>query len=295
VISADGLHVAFWSSATNLVPGDANGFADVFVRGPLGIERLSVDSGGTEGNASSHKPTISADGSRVAFQSDASNLVGGDTNGFGDVFVRHRPSGTTMRISLASGGMEGNGTSLRPSISADGDEIAFHSLASNLVAGDSNGFADVFVREPFLAPTVYCTAGTTSHGCVPAISGAGTPSASAGSGFTVAASPVEGQQQCLLFYGIDNSGFTAIPWGTSTSFLCVKSPTQRTSTQSTGGTFHQCDGTLSLDWNAYVAANPSSLGNPFAAGQHVFAQGWFRDPPNPKAMLTDALMFEVGP
>jgi hypothetical protein len=296
VISADGLHVAFWSSATNFVPGDTNGVADVFVRGPLGIERLSVGSNGTEGNDASFAPSISADGSVVAFDSHASNLVPGDTNATGDLFVRNRQSGTIERLSLDSAGAQGNAPSVSTSISADGNQIAFHSYASNLVAGDTNGVPDVFVRDLFLAPTVYCTAGTTSHGCVPSISGTGTPSASAGSGFTIAASSVEGQKQAILFYGIDNSGFAPLPWGTTSSFLCVKPPTQRTFAQNSGGTFNQCDGTLSLDWNAYIAANPSALGNPFAAVQHVFAQGWFRDPPSPKTtMLTDALKFEVAP
>jgi hypothetical protein len=132
---------------------------------------------------------------------------------------------------------------------------------------------------------------------VPSISGSGTPSATAGSGFTIAASSVEGQKQGVLFYGVDNSGFTPPPWSLgSSSFLCVKAPVQRTLVQSSGGTSNACDGTLSLDWNAYIAANPSALGSPFAAGQHVFAQGWFRDPPSPKTtMLTNALMFQVGP
>jgi hypothetical protein len=151
-----------------------------------------------------------------------------------------------------------------------------------------------FVEPPNVA--AYCTAGTTTHNCVPAISGVGTPSASAGSGFTIHVANVEGQKQGLLFYGIDNSGFAPLPWGTSTSFLCVKSPTQRTPVQSSGGTVNACDGSLALDWNAFMAANPSALGNPIGAGQAVYAQGWFRDPGSPKTtMLSNALQFGVGP
>jgi hypothetical protein len=146
------------------------------------------------------------------------------------------------------------------------------------------------------SPQAYCTAGTTTNGCVASIAGTGTPSASSGAGFTISASDVEGAKQGLFFYGLDNSGFTPSPWGASSSFLCVKAPTQRTAAQSTGGTDGLCDGALFLDWNAFVAAHPTALGNPFAAGQHVFAQAWFRDPPSPKTTnLSDALEFVVGP
>jgi hypothetical protein len=144
--------------------------------------------------------------------------------------------------------------------------------------------------------TPYCTSGTTTHLCVPSIAGTGTPSASAGSGFTISVSDVEGQKAGVLFYGIDNSGFTPVAWGPSTSYLCIKSPTQRSLPQFSGGTLNQCDGTLSLDWNAFIAANPTALGNPFPSGQSVYAQGWFRDPPNPKhTMLSNGLFFTVGP
>jgi hypothetical protein len=146
------------------------------------------------------------------------------------------------------------------------------------------------------ATTTYCTSGTTSHGCVPAISGTGTASASASSGFTIAVSHVEGQKQGLLFYGVNNSGFAPLPWGPSSSYLCVKPPTQRMGVQSSGGTANLCDGALASDWNAFRAANPSALGHPFSAGQSIYAQGWFRDPASPKStMLSNALQFTVQP
>jgi hypothetical protein len=146
------------------------------------------------------------------------------------------------------------------------------------------------------APQTYCTAGTTSSGCVATIAGAGTPRASAPSGFTITVSNVEPQKQGILFYGVDNSFFTPTPWGTGTSFLCVKPPTQRMGTQSSGGTLGACDGTLSIDWNTFVSTNPGVLGTPFAAGAAVFAQGWFRDPPSPKTTsLSNGLRFLVCP
>ncbi len=145
-------------------------------------------------------------------------------------------------------------------------------------------------------PQLYCTAGTTTNGCVPAMSATGTPSASAPTGFTLSVASVEGQKQGLFFYGIDNSGFSPSPWGQGTSFLCVKAPTQRSPAQLSNGTAGACDGALSIDWNAYITANPGALGQPFSAGQHVFAQAWFRDPPAPKTTnLSDAVEFVVGP
>ena len=81
----------------------------------------------------------------MAFNSYASNLVAGDTNGFGDIFVRDTQTGTTTRISLDSVGTQGNNDSNAPSISADGQYVAFFSDASNLVAGDTNGTTDTIV------------------------------------------------------------------------------------------------------------------------------------------------------
>jgi len=148
-ISADGQIVAFESLASNLVAGDKKGYWDVFVhdRSTGVTERVSVDSSGAQGNRSSDSPSISADGQIVAFSSYATNLVGGDTNGFVDVFVRDRSTGLTERVSVDSSGAEGNIDSVSPSISADGQIVAFFSGASNLVPGDTNGYADVFVHD----------------------------------------------------------------------------------------------------------------------------------------------------
>jgi archaellum component FlaF (FlaF/FlaG flagellin family) len=107
--------------------------------------RVSVASDGTEGNGRSWAPSISADGRYVAFYSEASNLVPGDTNGRADVFVHDRLTGQTTRVSVASDGTEGNGASEFPRISADGRYVAFISDASNLVPGDTNGTGDIFV------------------------------------------------------------------------------------------------------------------------------------------------------
>ena len=150
-ISADGRYVAFESDASNLVAGDSNGYEDVFVRDRKlhKTYRVSVSSAGVQGNSASESPAISADGRSVTFDSIASNLVPGDANGYEDVFVRDRKLHRTYLVSVSSAGVQGNSDSFVPSISADGRYVAFNSDASNLVAGDTNGYEDVFVRGPY--------------------------------------------------------------------------------------------------------------------------------------------------
>ncbi len=213
-ISADGLSVAFYSRATNLVPGDTNGVEDIFVSDWAEgvIERVSVSTTGEQGNGDSEYPVVSGDGRYVAFRSEATNLipggnpymgvylrdrlagttecvsvsstgalatqnssgasisndgryvaftswggklVAGDTNNTVDVFLRDRQAGTTERISISSAGVQGNASSSgpRPAITPDGRFIAFGSNATNLVADDTNGFPDVFVRDRLLGTT----------------------------------------------------------------------------------------------------------------------------------------------
>jgi Tol biopolymer transport system component len=148
-ISADGRFVAFESFSTNLVAGDTNGSPDIFVhdRQTGQTTRVSVDSAGIEGNSSSENPFISADGRFVAFHSTANNLVVGDSIGNLDSFVHDLQAGQTTRVSVDSAGIEGNGASDLPSISADGRFVGFRSFAINLVAGDSNGELDIFVHN----------------------------------------------------------------------------------------------------------------------------------------------------
>lgn len=156
-ISADGRFIAFMSDATNLVPDDTNGVRDIFVHDRLLNEtrRASVDSNGTEANALTGNPSaktydISADGRFVAFDSFASNLVDNDTNNVQDVFVFDRENQTTERVSIRSDGGQAAGvnhSSFSPSISANGQFVAFASGANNLVPGDTNNNTDVFVYD----------------------------------------------------------------------------------------------------------------------------------------------------
>ena len=152
--------------------------------------------------------------------------------------------------------------------------------ASDIAAGnslDTNANAIPDECEPCTSVIAYCTAGTTSSGCVPSLATLGTPSAAASSGFTVRATGVEGQKTGLLFYG--TSGPKSAAWAPgSSSWLCVKSPTQRTSSQATRGTAGACDGTIVLDVRAWLATHPTALGLPLSPGEIQNWQAWFRDP-----------------
>jgi Tol biopolymer transport system component len=149
-VSGDGRFVAFVAPITNSagVP-----LTQVFVRDmsagttvPVSVAGGGAAGGGGIGNGNSRNPAISRDGAAVAFDSDASNLVGGDGNQASDVFARTLPGGPTELISAAPGATA-NGPSLAPAISANGSKVAFESLAQNLVAGATPGSRNVYVRD----------------------------------------------------------------------------------------------------------------------------------------------------
>ncbi|MEK7704150.1 MAG: hypothetical protein AAB426_04265, partial [Myxococcota bacterium] len=150
-ISNDGRFVAFISSATNLIGTDANARTDVFLHdrdtdadglfdeaGAISTVRASLGDDESEANDASDLPAVSDDGRYVAFTSNATNLVASDGNGVTDVFVRDAVNGTTVRVSVASNGGEGGGQSYAFDMSSDGRRVTFQSLASNLVASDTN-------------------------------------------------------------------------------------------------------------------------------------------------------------
>jgi Tol biopolymer transport system component len=282
-LSADGRYSTFTTFATNLVPGDTNGYLDVLVHDRLSgtTERVNLAQDGSQANRASgtFAISISGDGRYVTFDSQAYNLVAG-TSGLSDVYLRDRLTGTTELVSVDAAGMPVSGHSNIASISGDGRFVAFQSSSATLVPGDTNAVADDFIRDRGVpSPTVYCTSGTTSNGCVASIAASANPSVSSAHACMLTVSSVEGQKSGLLFYGIDNAGFTPAAWAPgSASFFCVKAPTQRAAIQNSGGTVHLCNGSLVLDWNAYQSAHPLALGNPWSQGDHVYVQSWFRDP-----------------
>jgi Tol biopolymer transport system component len=145
--------------------------------------RASVATGGAQGDAASHGPSLSSDGRYVAFTSSATNLVRGDTNGVPDVFVRDRSAGVTTRVSVASDGTQGNGPSgataaygSRVAVSGNGRYITYESDASKLAGGDNGVYVDVFLYNRSTRRTTRVSAagdGTDGDSFRPAISADG--------------------------------------------------------------------------------------------------------------------------
>ncbi len=183
-ISFDGRWIVFQSLADDLVPSDTNAVWDVFLHDRLAgtTTRVSVDSSGNESNGGSGAPSISSDGGFVVFESSATNLVPGDTNGSQDIFVHDRSSGTTTRVSVDSAGSEANNRSwlgyVNDCISSDGRFVVFQSRATNLAPGDTSPTWDIFVHDRQTGATTRVSvdssgneADAESH--APAISGDG--------------------------------------------------------------------------------------------------------------------------
>jgi Tol biopolymer transport system component len=148
-ISGDGRYVAFASDAGNLLTTDTNGKRDVFVRDTVmgGTFRVNLGPAGVQADDHCESPRISADGEVVVFQSSATNLVAGDTNGFSDIFAHVIASGATERVSVSTAGVQGNQFSNYADVSNDGRYVAFTSVANTLVVGDTNATSDVFLHD----------------------------------------------------------------------------------------------------------------------------------------------------
>ena len=148
-LSGDGRYLTFGSFASNLVPNDINNQRDIFVYDRLNktTELVTIANNGTQANGLSLFSVISDDGNYIAYESTADNLVAGDTNGLGDIFLFDRLNQTTERINVAANGTQANGVTTLGSISDDGNYITFTSDADNLVANDTNGKSDIFVYD----------------------------------------------------------------------------------------------------------------------------------------------------
>jgi hypothetical protein len=161
-ISADGRYVVFHSAASDLVPNDLNGKIDSFIydRAEDKMMLASKTFDGSVSDGSSTSPEITGNGKYVTFFSTATNIVEGDKNGVGDLFIRNLQTGVTELLSVATDGTQGNqDSSLIAAVTPDGRYIAFQSLASNLVPNDTNGIekvtygGDVFLRDRVLGTT----------------------------------------------------------------------------------------------------------------------------------------------
>jgi Tol biopolymer transport system component len=187
-LSDDGNVVAFHSFADDLISvalnghDDLNGHEDAFVRFRGGVSAgttlmVSVTPSGAPGNGDSVRPFVSGDGEFVAFRSQASDLVVGDTNGRWDIFVRDLTNGTTERVSVSSSGAQSDHDSFEPGLSDDGRFVVFRSMATNLVDGDANARVDIFVHDRVAHETALVSAppggSSNGHSFQPAISGDG--------------------------------------------------------------------------------------------------------------------------
>jgi Tol biopolymer transport system component len=152
-VSDDGRYVVFDSKATNLVPGANNGTRQIYLRDRSdGTTTLLSHIGGAPAPFDSANPRLSGDGRYVVFDS-RTDLTPSDDNGFRDVYRLDRNDGSLELISISADGRRGNGDSYEPQISADGSSVLFYTWASNLVAGDTNGYWDLLLRKPAAATT----------------------------------------------------------------------------------------------------------------------------------------------
>jgi hypothetical protein len=154
--SDDGRYVVFFSSATNLVTGDTNAQGDVFWKDMVAgtLLRVNVSTAGVQANNESIWPSISGDGQTVTYCSVANNLVAGDTNAQWDLFARDIAAGVTTRLNVQPSGAQADSYVRSPTaLTADGRFVLYASLSTNLVAGDTNGFQDIFLRDRALGVT----------------------------------------------------------------------------------------------------------------------------------------------
>jgi Tol biopolymer transport system component len=295
-ISADGRFVAFHSIALNLVPGDTNMLQDVFVRDLVGgtTERISLGAGGVQADADCGWAIVSADGNWVSFESAATNLVAGDSNGLVDIFLLDHSRATIERVDLDNAGAQSNGGCYGSSVSADGRWVAFGSSATNLVSADSNGVDDVFVRDRDATGfTSLCDAGSggvlacpcanppagpgqgcdNSSGTGGAILSAGGPAYLLDDGLVLSATGEKPSAASILLQG-DSSAPGGQVFGQGVR--CASGALKRLYVRNAVG------GSLSVPdiglGDASISARSAALGDPIQPGQSRWYLFYYRDP-----------------
>lgn len=179
-IAKDGAYIAFQSLAPLTGANSSNGFTQIFRKNPSTgvVELVSVGSDGAAANGASSRPAISANGRYIVFESTATNLQPGDTNGFSDIYLRDMQLGITRRLSI-QGATQANSGSFKPSISADGRFITFSSTARNIAAGTTSGLSQVYLADRDVSNSgIYDTGGNTSLTLVSSVGGVAGTSAS---------------------------------------------------------------------------------------------------------------------
>ncbi|MCY3002295.1 MAG: MopE-related protein [Planctomycetota bacterium] len=302
-MSADGAYVAFTSDDDGIVPGDTNSWANAFVRIPaqLGALRVDLDSLGQDSGFDSTWVSMSADASLVAFSTWADNLLPGDTNLWQDIYLRgacgpHFPDldldgfGDSGAASVAQCLPAPAGWSVN-ALDCDDGAANVHAFAFDGCDGVDND-CDGTTDEDSSGAS-YCAPNFSGDlACATTIGASGCLMVSATSGYVVTANNLPSQRPGLLFYGLQSNWAS---WGGAGNILCISGSRQRLPATSTGGT-GTCGGALVIDLAAWLSSNPAALGAPFAGGEVLHLQGWYRDPTAPLgSSLTSAWKVAVSP
>ena len=298
-VSGDGRLVVFTTSADNVVPNDTNHVTDVFLRDRATgtTQLLSRSFAGTPANNSSDAPVLSADGTHVVFRTRADDVVTGDANGSLADLILVQLAGMQMELlTVSTAGRTPNSHTGAGAPSSNGDFVAFHHRDGRRLAYGVFGTEEhVFVRDRTVEwPLTYCPVGVNSLGCVAALTVTGTPSVSAGSGFVLSSSDILNQQTVVLFYSL--TGSDEHMWYAGT--ICLAQPWQLGPVTFSGGTGPagtNCTGAFDIDVNTFLASGQAPA---IGIGTTICAQAIHRDPgfhPSRGAVLTDAVVFRVGP
>ncbi len=290
-VSADGRFVAFRSSALNLVAGDANGEADVFLRDRL-LGKTTLETNTHQGWINRATPSacaLSPDGRMLAF---ATTYVTGVPNPPHHAWLKNLSTGIVTCASVTDLNLQGDKRSIGASLSEDGTRVVFWSDATNLVPNDTNSGSDVFLHElpATPLPTSYCTAKTNSLGCTPTITWSGMPSASAGSGFIIGAQQVLPHMSGALHYGTRG---IAIPWNGGLRCTTDGNPGRTWPQTASASGAPPCTGEYAFDFNQFIASGVNPI---LIAGQRVFVQYYMRDPASTYGWgLSNGLDFTILP
>jgi len=262
---------------------------------PIGYSVFGNSGTANPGFLAPANPSISADGRFVAFESywDEHVLHSGNTLGL-NVFVHDRLTGLIHAAGLGPNGQwpslppQSGAEAYKPSISPDGKSVSF--ICEDPTFGSGNAFYNVYLRTcDWPGPQVYCDSQANSAHCRPTISFSGTPSASAGAGFTVKVDGLLGSVRGLFFYSTQKALLTPFQG----NYLCMEPPVRRMPVQNTGGGLPStCSGSLVVDFNAWMGGgmDPSLV-----VGQNVCIQAWCRDGNSPfGSNLSNAVAFVVG-
>lgn len=296
-ISGNGRYVLYESSALDVTGQGVAGLPGVLLRDmEQALSTLvNVSPHGGRPNHQSLLAVLSSGGDRVAFNSDASNLVLFDGNPlYQDVFLRDMQASATVLVSVGDHGQApNNGGMGATAISGDGRVVAFITNANNLIPGDSGTVFDVYVVDCDNTPVMrYCESMPNSLGCFPSLQTEGEPSLGDVQPFWIRAASVLSGSHGFFLYGVNGATGEPVIGG---GWLCVQPPLRRLRWQRSGGqsSYHQCTGSLEVDFDAYARSGKDPA---LTVGTTVCIQAWSLDPQITQGTsLTDAVTFDLAP